>query len=195
MLHRPGLRLSKNLPFTAKYEYNESSQVIKTYNALGQQSVVGVIGIADGVTLLAGDSHRCAVPAGIIGVALRQRARLGLLDQTVQAVMGIGDRLQYLAILRKREVCPVAAVPTFIRESIIKEFVPGTPHAIPSRSFLHRTQPMAWLRVANALILRPPYLCRHRISVQNLPHLVSQSRRRFEASAYIPLFESPTLHS
>ena len=27
---------AKNLPFTAKYEYNESSQVIKTYNAAGQ---------------------------------------------------------------------------------------------------------------------------------------------------------------
>ena len=27
---------AKNLPFTAKYEYNESNQVIKTYSALGQ---------------------------------------------------------------------------------------------------------------------------------------------------------------
>ena len=51
--------------------------------------VIGVIGIADGVTLLAGDCHRRAVPAGIIGVTLRQRARLGLMDQTVQAVIDI----------------------------------------------------------------------------------------------------------
>ena len=68
---------AKNLPFTAKYEYNESNQVIKTYNALGQQAVVGVIGIADGVTLLAGDCHLGAATHIVILITRTPLWRLG----------------------------------------------------------------------------------------------------------------------
>ena len=107
----------------------------------GQQAVVRVISVADGVVFCAADRHCRAVAADIIGVILRQCARFALLHQSVQAVidvardLAVSSRLCLLApaciigICIRRDL--VAVVPVFERNDPICLIVAvGLGHAV-----------------------------------------------------------------
>ena len=60
------------------------------YVLAGGQPVVGVVAVADGISLAARDRHGAAVACGIKGIGYREAARFALLGETTQAVIGIG---------------------------------------------------------------------------------------------------------